>query len=339
MKFQSGHQATALEGEEWERQKSHWLGYTEGLVRFSPGGWVFPTTFTKFADKYYNFKFRPTDVLVHTWAKSGTTWTQEIVWTMRNNPDLNNPMADMNVNARAPFLEFDMFHVHGKKTNDNFLENFQRLCPGKDPANGMFLQMSEGLRDPRTIKSHLPLSLLPPSLLDTTKVVAVLRNPKDVIVSYHHHCRLLNVHGYVGSLDDFVQYFVDDDLVYSPYWLHVKEVWEKREHPNLHIMFFEDMKADIMKELRKLDGFLGTGLSDEQLDNVARHTGFSAMKGRAGDRAPDHVNKEVMTKDGGFFRKGQSGDWKNKLSPEMEEKVNKYIEEKIKNIGVPFKFG
>lgn len=56
MKFQSGHQATVLEGEEWERQKSHWLGYTEGLVRFSPGGWVFPTTFTKFADKYYNFE-------------------------------------------------------------------------------------------------------------------------------------------------------------------------------------------------------------------------------------------------------------------------------------------
>lgn len=340
MKFLSGHEAKAIEGEEWERQRSHWLGYADGLVRFSPGGWVLPTPFTKFADKYYDFKFRSTDVLVHTWAKCGTTWTQEIVWTMRNNPDLNHPMAGISVNARAPFLEFDMFMASAKKPDDNFLETFHRLCPGKDPADGMFLQMTECAKDPRTIKSHLPLSLLPPSLLETTKVVAVLRNPKDVLVSYHHHCRLLNAHGYVGSLEEFVQYFVDDDLAYSPYWLHVKEVWEKREHPNLHIMFFEDMKADIMKELRRLDGFLETRLSDDQLDNVARHTGFGAMKTRAGDGGPasNHVNTEVLTKDGGFFRKGQSGDWKSKLSPEMEEKVNKYIEEKIKNIGIPFKF-
>ncbi|XP_042891558.1 sulfotransferase 1C4-like [Penaeus japonicus] len=339
MKFLSGHEAVALEGEEWERQKRDWLGYTDGLVRFSPGGWVFPTAFTKHADKYYNFEFRPTDVLVHTWAKCGTTWTQEIVWTMRNNPDLNNPMADITVNARAPFLEFDMFEVHGGSALSGFRETFQRFCPGKDPDDGMFLQMTDCTKDPRTIKTHLPMSLLPPSLLDVAKVVAVLRNPKDVIVSYHHHCRLLNTHGYVGALEDFVQYFVEDDLVYSPYWLHVKEVWEKRAHPNLHIMFFEDMKANIMAELRKLDSFLGTQLDDRQLDNVARHTGFGAMKTRAGEnRAPDHVNAEVLAKDGGFFRKGQSGDWKNKLSPEMEEKVNQYIEKKIKTIGIPFKF-
>lgn len=338
MEFGSGHTAKALEGEEWERQQKDWKGYTNGLIRLEPGRWLFPTKFAKFADKYYKFKFRSEDVLVLTWAKSGTTWTQEIVWTMVNNPNLDNPKAEIPVNARVPFVEFDML-MEGAPS-PMFLEAFNKACPGKNLEDGMFLQMAETLSNPRILKSHLPFSLLTPSLLDTSKVVAVMRNPKDVIVSYHHHCRLINVHGYVGTFEDFVQYFIDDDLVYSPYWLHLKEVWEKRGHRNLHIMFFEDMKADIKGELRKLDAFLGTKLTEEQLENVVKHTGFGVMRDRSKEKMvpSTHVNADVMKKDGGFFRKGESGDWKNKFSPEMEAKVDKYIQEKLTTFGIKFKF-
>lgn len=51
-----------------------------------------------------------------------------------------------------------------------FTEVFLQMCPGKNPADGMHLQIAEFISDPRTIKTHLPFSLLPPSLLDTTKV-------------------------------------------------------------------------------------------------------------------------------------------------------------------------
>ncbi len=36
----------------------------------------------------------------------------------------------------------------------------------------------EGLPSPRYIKSHLPLTCLPPTLIDQCKVVYVARNPK-----------------------------------------------------------------------------------------------------------------------------------------------------------------
>lgn len=39
---------------------------------------------------------------------------------------------------------------------------------------------------PRFIKTHLPLSLLPPSLLSTAKVIYVARDPRDVAVSYYY---------------------------------------------------------------------------------------------------------------------------------------------------------
>lgn len=43
----------------------------------------------------------------------------------------------------------------------------------------------EKITAPRFIKTHLPLSMLPPSLLDTAKVIYVARDPRDAAVSYY----------------------------------------------------------------------------------------------------------------------------------------------------------
>lgn len=55
-------------------------------------------------------------------------------------------------------------------------KDFMEMCPGKDPYDGMMLQLAETLPDPRTIKLHLPFSLLAPSLLHTVKVSYALKN-------------------------------------------------------------------------------------------------------------------------------------------------------------------
>ncbi|KAG0723682.1 Sulfotransferase 1A1 [Chionoecetes opilio] len=163
-------------------------------------------------------------------------------------------------------------------------------------------------------------------VIEVVVVVYVARNPKDMVVSYHHHSRIINVHGFDGTLDDFVQYFVDDDLVYGTYAGHLKEAWEQRNHPNMHIIFFEDMKKDAVAELKRLNTFLGTKLTEKQLENVAQHTSFKAMKQREadlmgeGDGNDPFMHPERTAKDGGFFRKGETGDWKNKLTPALAAK-------------------
>ena len=53
----------------------------------------------------------------------------------------------------------------------------------------------------RFVKSHLPLSMNNPRLLDTCKVVYVARNPKDVCVSFYNHNRLMATHGFTGNLE------------------------------------------------------------------------------------------------------------------------------------------
>lgn len=74
------------------------------------------------------------------------------------------------------------------------------------------------------------------------KVVYVARNPKDTIVSFYHHQKLVKSQSYQGNMEEFVQYFMDNEVLYAPFFQHVLEAWKKRNHPNLHFIFFEDMK-------------------------------------------------------------------------------------------------
>ncbi|XP_037786896.1 sulfotransferase 1C4-like isoform X2 [Penaeus monodon] len=337
----SGHTASALEGEEWDSLRKDFPSYHGGLVRISPGRWLYPTRFCDLGNKLYNFKFRKDDVLVMTWPKCGTTWTQEIVWTMRNNPDLDNPEADAEAIDRVPFIDVDMFMPVSEEMV-SISKAFKTLCPGADLRDGEMIQLAEAMASPRTMKTHLPFSLISPDVMEHAKVVYVARNPKDTMVSYLHHHRLFREQEFVGSLESFVDYFVKDDLVYGPYWLHLKEAWQRRDHPNLHFVFYEDLKADIKGELKKLDAFLGTGLSEDQLANVAKYTSFGEMKAREEKNLDKDymnndafVNQDVRKKDGGFFRQGKAGDWKNKLTPELVGKMEDWISQKC-DFGINF---
>lgn len=63
------------------------------------------------------------------------------------------------------------------------LANFQGLS---DAVKTPSWKRVERTPSPRFIKTHLPLSMLPPKLLETAKVVYVARDPRDVAVSYYY---------------------------------------------------------------------------------------------------------------------------------------------------------
>lgn len=63
----------------------------------------------------------------------------------------------------------------------------------------------------RCIKTHLPFSLLPPSVMSQqAKIVYIARNPKDVLVSYYHLCRAVRFIGYNNDFETFWEYFEND---------------------------------------------------------------------------------------------------------------------------------
>jgi len=83
-----------------------------------------------------------------------------------------------------------------------------------------------------------------------SQVVYVARNPKDVIVSYFHHHKLLAVQDFTADIEKFADYFMKDELYYSPFFGHILEGWAKKNHPNLLFLFYEDMKRVNRFQLR-----------------------------------------------------------------------------------------
>lgn len=67
------------------------------------------------------------------------------------------------------------------------LKKWLELSKKYDQVNGSmdaFIESNyiDALPSPRFIKSHLPLSCLPPNLLDVCKVIYVARNPRGTVI-------------------------------------------------------------------------------------------------------------------------------------------------------------
>ena len=71
----------------------------------------------------------------------------------------------------------------------------------------------------------------------------VARNPKDVIVSYYHYHRLMDFHQFDGDIEAYAEYFMADKIYATPYFPHLLQAWNMRHHPNLHFVFYEDLKS------------------------------------------------------------------------------------------------
>ncbi|XP_061226336.1 sulfotransferase 1A1-like isoform X2 [Neopsephotus bourkii] len=129
------------------------------------------------------FPFRPTDVVIATYPKSGTTWMQEILTLLFSHGDVL-PAKTIPNWERAPWLE----QVY-------FREALQDL---QDTAAC------------RLITTHLPARILAPALQHSkAKVIYVARNPKDVAVSFYHFHRLAKFLPDPGSFDSFLTQFLE----------------------------------------------------------------------------------------------------------------------------------
>lgn len=304
--------------------------HKHGLVRILPEGWLYSGTVPTFLDNIYKMKIESNDVLVLGFSKSGTTWMQEIVWTMVYNAKLDNPKMHDPISQRSPTISLDMMFdlkVMDSSAMESYIKEFDKLCPGKRKEDGICLQLGEATPSPRILKSVFPISLYPPEFLNKAKAVYIARNPKDVMVSLFNFFKMMNVSPNKGNIEDYCKAFINDKSMQCPYWPHVKQAWEIRHHPNMHFVTYESLKANIIQELQYINIFLGTRLTWQQLEGVAQHTSFSAMKSR-GEPIKNHffTNSKDEVK---FYRKGMVGNWKNHFSPELQGETDEWIRKNL----------
>merc|ERR1719175_191623 len=102
------------------------------------------------------------------------------------------------------------------------------------------------------------------------------------------------------------------------------------------------MKQDLASVVRKTSDFLGKNLTEEQITALVEHLDFKSMKSNKAVNKADMVRSlqkmrnEPEDESQQFMRKGQVGDWKNRLT---EDQVKRMEEWERKNLsGSNFKF-
>ncbi|MBX3492251.1 MAG: sulfotransferase domain-containing protein [Parvibaculum sp.] len=260
--------------------------------------------------RWRNFEPRDGDVIVTTSYKSGTTWTLGILYNMLALKDgVPPPPMDYWIDAR-------MFPV--------VLED----------------QLAElaAMSHRRVLKSHLAADGLP--IWRNVRYVVVGRDPRDVFMSLVNHYDQFTDEAYAafnetpGRAGEPIPRYDGDVRALWKSWItrgwfnwesegwpwwgnmhHVATWWRLRDEPNVHFVHYNDLKADLAGEIRRLAEFVGIDLTPADIAAVAEASSLEAMRAGA-VAAGDPLS--MMFKDGakGFFYKGTNQRWRSVLTDE-----------------------
>ncbi|KAJ1525374.1 hypothetical protein ONE63_010190 [Megalurothrips usitatus] len=309
-------------------------GYVRVTAPASPSapgpGVAVPARFRELGPDIRALQVRDDDVWVVSFPKTGTTWTQEMVWLIGH--DLDYEAAKEILPARFPFIDHTALFDY-------------RSMDIPMPELPEFVTDSVGHIDrlptsaPRFIKTHLPYQLLPSQLQDPkckAKMVYVCRNAKDTCVSYYHHCRLLE--GYTGDFPEFCDLFMDGAVCFGPFWPHVLDFWARRDQPNVLFITYEQLKQDLEGVIRRTAAFLGKTLSDEDVAKLKHHLSFESMKNNPAVNYEEiiEINRRhnLITEAGSFMRSGQVGDWKGQMTAEQSQRFDQWAADNLKGSGL-----
>jgi len=177
--------------------------------------------------------------------------------------------------------------------------------------------------------------MLPDGVLQEGKVIYLMRNPKDTVVSWYHFQRMNKLYQFQGDFDDFFDLFLTHKTPYGSYWENVHSWWAHGDRDNVLLLTYEALHEDLEREVRKVADFLGRRLSDEQIVAIANHANFEQMKANPMTSASSMPKVQGETD---FMRKGKVGDWKNYLSAAQDARMNAWIAEYNKEYDLPLQF-
>ncbi|MBP6014145.1 MAG: sulfotransferase domain-containing protein [Alphaproteobacteria bacterium] len=265
-------------------------------------------TWTLDSRRWADYKPRPDDIVIATAPKCGTTWTQQIVSSLVFQDAKPRPIPKVSPWIEARFRGF---------------------------AEDMFANL-ESQTHRRFIKTHLPIDGLP--LHDDVRYIHVARDGRDALMSMHNHFT-----GFApGQLENFDQIGLADPVIAQPYprlpadaaayfrlWITTPVVpgqtegipgpsffdlevgyWAERHRANVLLVHYNDLKADLDGEMRRISSFLDIPIDESVWPSLVGAANFEAMQAAGEDLMPQ---AKTLFSEGTrrFFNKGTNGRWRN----------------------------
>ena len=245
----------------------------------------------------------PDDIFLASYPRSGNTWTRFLLGNLIYQ---ESPVTFSNIESRIPEIYFN---------HDRFLRQLPR---------------------PRMLKSH---ECFQPHY---SRVIYIVRDPRDVAVSfYHHNVKARNIPDDY-PMASFVPRFIagEFDRKFGS-WRDNVLSWTvlRKDDPRFLMLRYEDMKSDTASALAKIVAFLDR-CSFRKIDSnpeaVQRAIDLSSPE-RMRLLEKQEAGSWVLTKDTRndkpFVRSATSGGWKSQLSPESVRAIESAWGDLMQSLG------
>lgn len=255
------------------------------------------------SSRWNHVELRDDDIVVATWAKSGTTLTQQMVGQLISGGD--DEVAFL---GASPWVDVRF------------------MMPLTD-----MVSMLDAQTHRRFMKTHLPFDAVPYS--PSVKYIYIGRDARDVLWSVYNHCSSFtaaaweNINAASGPwpkwsapTTDVRQYYLDWlDSDVAPgfhdlsFWEHVQGWWDQRNRPNVLLLHYANLVADLPGGMRRLAEFLDIDIDEAKFPTMIERCGIGYMR----DQAAEAPFLKMMFEHGAssFFNKGTNGRWRDVLSP------------------------
>ncbi|XP_068192566.1 amine sulfotransferase-like isoform X1 [Antennarius striatus] len=272
---------------------------------FKYKNYTFASGFTspEVLDSLQSFEIRESDVFLVTYPKSGTIWTQQIIISIFE--FAGDVFEYSNNHEKMPWLE------HWEKRDDYSVR----------PS-------------PRLFTSHLRPAFMPPGVKERkAKIIYVLRNPKDNVVSYYYFSQICSKMETPESFEHYLEDYLDGNVSVSSWFDHIRQWHSVRDQYNILYLTYEDMIVDLKSAVTKICNFLGKNLSEADIEKVVQKSTFKNMKE---DPKANYKHSLQIGVKGHFMRSGQIGDWKNYFTLAQSERVDRLLQERLGDLSLKF---
>ncbi len=270
--------------------------------------------------RWGGFEFRPGDIVISAPSKSGTTWTQMIcALLVLQSATLPAPLTTL-----SPWMDMRI-----------------------RPVDVVHAQLAAQTHR-RFIKTHTPLDGLP--WREDVAYIAVGRDPRDVAVSLQHQSVNLDRErisqllgepppapasparpaaplderqGFLRWMHKDVSPLEDLDSLRGLAWQQ-SIAWNRRHEPNVVLLHYADLTADLEQEMRGLAEWLRIDVPERTWPELVEAATFGAMRERAAELVPDE-RQGIMKDTDRFFRSGTSRQWARWLTADDEAEYERLL--------------